>query len=109
MYNGIYEHSVTEERPMNTTILSYPGFQALPKGVKQMLLASETYFFENDTPRCADRHYVTRIARNNRRARFLWRTPLMMPGLAFDVPICARGREESARRDQYGGALAGAV
>lgn len=28
------------------TILNYPGFQALPKGAKQMLLASEEYFFE---------------------------------------------------------------
>ena len=30
---------------MNTTILNYPGFQTLPKGIKQMLLASETHFF----------------------------------------------------------------
>jgi hypothetical protein len=31
---------------MNTTILNYPGFQTLPKGVKQMLLFSEAHFFE---------------------------------------------------------------
>jgi hypothetical protein len=31
---------------MNTSILSYPGFQSLPKGVKQMLVASEEHFFE---------------------------------------------------------------
>ena len=31
---------------MNQTILNFPGFQNLPKGAKQMLLASEEYFFE---------------------------------------------------------------
>jgi hypothetical protein len=30
----------------NRTILSYPEFQNLPKGVKQMLLFSESYFFD---------------------------------------------------------------
>lgn len=33
------------EQPMNMTILNYPGFPALPKGVRQMLLVSEAYFF----------------------------------------------------------------
>jgi hypothetical protein len=31
---------------MNTTIMNYPGFQTLPKGVKKMLLVSEAYFFD---------------------------------------------------------------
>lgn len=31
---------------MKSIIVTYPDFQALPKGVKQMLLASETFFFE---------------------------------------------------------------
>ncbi|MGO8700031.1 MAG: hypothetical protein ACLQVY_20260 [Limisphaerales bacterium] len=35
---------------MNQTILNYPGFQALPKGAKQMLLVSESYFFEEGPP-----------------------------------------------------------
>jgi hypothetical protein len=30
---------------MNSIILSYPGFHALPKAVKQMLVASEHEFF----------------------------------------------------------------
>ena len=34
------------EQPMNTSILSYPGFQTLPKGIKQMLLVSEAHFFD---------------------------------------------------------------
>jgi hypothetical protein len=29
---------------MNTTIANYPGFQTLPKGVKQLLLVSEAHF-----------------------------------------------------------------
>jgi hypothetical protein len=31
---------------MDTTILNYSGFQSLPKGVRRMLVASETFFFE---------------------------------------------------------------
>jgi len=35
---------------MNTSILNYPGFQTLPKGVKQMLVASESHFFDQPAP-----------------------------------------------------------
>ena len=35
---------------MNETILNYPGFQSLPKGAKQMLLVSESHFFEEAVP-----------------------------------------------------------
>jgi hypothetical protein len=31
---------------MNETIMNYPGFQNLPKGIKQMLLISEAHFFD---------------------------------------------------------------
>jgi len=31
---------------MDTTILNYPGFQTLPKGVRRMLIASEEFFFD---------------------------------------------------------------
>jgi hypothetical protein len=31
---------------MNMTILNYPGFQSLPKGIKKMLLASEAQLFD---------------------------------------------------------------
>jgi hypothetical protein len=30
---------------VKTIILTYPGFQSLPKGLKQMLVASESFFF----------------------------------------------------------------
>lgn len=30
---------------MKSILITYPNFQALPKGVKQMLLASESFFF----------------------------------------------------------------
>ena len=30
---------------MKTIIAIYPGFQSLPKGLKQMLVASESFFF----------------------------------------------------------------
>jgi hypothetical protein len=31
---------------MDTTILNYPGFQTLPKGVRRMLIVSEEFFFD---------------------------------------------------------------
>jgi len=31
---------------MRTIILTYPGYQSLPRGIKQMLVASENFFFE---------------------------------------------------------------
>jgi hypothetical protein len=30
---------------MKTIMMTYPGFQALPKGIKMMLVASESFFF----------------------------------------------------------------
>ena len=35
---------------MDTTILNDPGFRALPKGVRRMLVASEAYFFDQPAP-----------------------------------------------------------
>jgi hypothetical protein len=32
---------------MKSILLTYPGFQSLPKGVKKMLVTSETHFFKN--------------------------------------------------------------
>lgn len=52
----------------NLTLLSYPEFQNLPKGAKQMLLHSESYFFDEPArPRssfvaCCARH-AARIVR----------------------------------------------
>jgi hypothetical protein len=31
---------------MNSITATYPGFQSLPKGIKQMLVVSESLFFE---------------------------------------------------------------
>jgi hypothetical protein len=34
---------------MKSIMMTYPNFRTLPKGVKQMLLASESFFFEETT------------------------------------------------------------
>ncbi len=40
--------------PMRTITLAYPGFQTLPRGVKKMLVVSESFFFgESDTSKTA--------------------------------------------------------
>jgi hypothetical protein len=31
---------------MRTIILTYPGYQSLPRGIKQMLVASENFYFD---------------------------------------------------------------
>jgi hypothetical protein len=31
---------------MGTIILTYPGYQSLPRGIKQMLVASENFYFD---------------------------------------------------------------
>jgi hypothetical protein len=36
---------------MNSTILNYPGFQDLPKSIRQMLVMSEEYFFGDSQPK----------------------------------------------------------
>jgi hypothetical protein len=40
---------------MNTSILNYPEFHSLPKGVRQMLLLSETHFFNQPPSHAAAR------------------------------------------------------
>jgi hypothetical protein len=35
---------------MKSIVTTYPDFQMLPKGVKQLLVASETFFFQDSTP-----------------------------------------------------------
>jgi len=34
---------------MKPIMMTYPGYQGLPKGVKQMLVESESFFFEEGT------------------------------------------------------------
>lgn len=38
---------------MKTIIVTYPDFQGLPRGLKQLLVASESFFFENIKPSTA--------------------------------------------------------
>ncbi|HKW28530.1 MAG TPA: hypothetical protein VJT54_04280 [Verrucomicrobiae bacterium] len=39
---------------MRTIILTYPGYQSLPRGIKQMLLASESFYFDEPRPAATD-------------------------------------------------------
>jgi hypothetical protein len=34
---------------MKPIMMTYPGYQGLPKGIKQMLVESESFFFEEET------------------------------------------------------------
>jgi hypothetical protein len=48
MVNGT---EIANSQPINmrSIMMAYPGFQALPKGLKQMLVESESHFFEETT------------------------------------------------------------
>jgi hypothetical protein len=39
---------------MRTIILTYPGYQSLPRGIKQMLVASENFYFDEIGPAAAN-------------------------------------------------------
>ena len=39
---------------MKTIMATYPGFQTLPKGIKQLLMASESCFFDDFHSQTAD-------------------------------------------------------
>ena len=71
------------EQPMNMTILNYPGFRTLPKGVRQMLLVSEAYFFNEPAPDHQEQKAVAR--RTNQDGKdFMGIT--LFPVIALDVP-----------------------
>ncbi|MGA2176407.1 MAG: hypothetical protein ABSH38_15635 [Verrucomicrobiota bacterium] len=74
------------EQQMITTILNYPGFQTLPKGVKRMLLVTEAHFFDQPAPHHQEQKGVAQEMRSNRGLEELLRSPLIPVGIAWDVP-----------------------
>jgi hypothetical protein len=66
---GVFEHR--RRNAMNKTTLNYPGFQELPKGAKQMLLASEAYFFEESASSHAAPLAAPQIAKASRGLKFI--------------------------------------
>jgi hypothetical protein len=75
---GHMSTNLEKEQPMNESILNYPGFQALPKGVKQMLLASETHFFDQPAPHRQEQKRTSHALR-----------PIRGFNLFRAIPICA--------------------
>lgn len=57
---------------MKSILVTYPGFQSLPKGIKRMLVESENLFFEEATmpPRRSEGKPGAVSGRNLARARF---------------------------------------
>ena len=73
------------EQQMNTTILNYPGFQTLPKGVKQMLLISEAHFFEQPAPHHQQQNERPQEMGTYRNLKDLWRSPLIRVNIALEA------------------------
>jgi hypothetical protein len=71
---------------MNTTILNYPGFHTLPKGVKQMLLLSEAHFFEQPAPHYVEQIEATQEKRSLRGLEDFFRRPLINVRIALEMP-----------------------
>jgi len=70
---------------MRTIVLTYPGFASLPRGIKQMLVASEQFYFDEARP-------ASRAGGTRTRAENFWSSgalanlaglkPLPSPGVA---------------------------
>lgn len=65
------------ELKMNTSILNYPGFQNLPKGARQMLLVSESHFFDESGSHPATQDGPPLDARANRGLKVVWTSMLI--------------------------------
>jgi len=53
---------------MKPIMVVYPGYQALPKGLKQLLVESESFFFEEETTFFRkDRRQAASMGANNGR------------------------------------------
>jgi hypothetical protein len=68
------------ELPVNMTTLSYPGFQSLPKGVRQMLLVSESYFFNEPPPERQEQKLAVRVKRVCRSGKDFMGIPMLPSG-----------------------------
>ncbi len=55
MRRQIHRQILKMEGRMRTIMMTYPGFQTLPRGVKKMLVASENFFFTEAEPQPLDR------------------------------------------------------
>jgi hypothetical protein len=76
------------EENMNTSIMNYPGFQNLPKGARQMLLFSETHFFNEDAARPAAQADAARERRSRQALRSLMTRLTIAAGIPSDAPTC---------------------
>jgi hypothetical protein len=70
---------------MNSTILNYPGFQTLPKGVKQMLLVSEAHFFDQPASHPQEHTRTAQPTANKPRFRGLFAKPMVHGGRRFGL------------------------
>jgi len=68
---------------MNTTILNYPGFQALPKGTKQMLLVSEAHFFDQSASHHREQIGTDQEMRTSRGFKVFLTSLLVTMGIAM--------------------------
>jgi hypothetical protein len=68
---------------MHTTILNYPGFQTLPKGIKQMLTVSEAHFFEQPASHHKEQNGMSQEMRTNRDFKVFLTILLITVGIAW--------------------------
>jgi hypothetical protein len=75
------------ERTINTTILNYPGFQGLPKGIKQMLLVSELYFFDQPASHHHEQNKAVCEVTSRSDPKVFWSRPFANLGNRALTPI----------------------
>ncbi len=76
---------------MDTTILNYPGFQTLPKGVRRMLIASEEFFFDQPASHRLEEsafgHFVDFVAEHSQFGKLLQHPRVEIYGSLFQPPL----------------------
>jgi hypothetical protein len=71
---------------MNTSILNYPGFQTLPKGTRQMLLFSETHFFNQQASHPTAQKGAAQEGRTHQALKIFLTNLSIASGVASDAP-----------------------
>jgi hypothetical protein len=67
------------------SILNYPGFQTLPRGARQLLLVSETHFFEQPASHRQNLNGIAQAVRASRCLKVLLTTLFITAGIALGL------------------------
>jgi hypothetical protein len=84
---GLSYNCENKGKSMKSIITTYPDFQCLPRGIKKMLLASETYFFSAaKSPAVKPRRVASPVGMQHNQSEVLFQTNPVRPPSASAKP-----------------------